>query len=328
MPGILKAIKGGNAHACRNLESYLNQDEKVKNDERIGINCDAETFNDDFRLERAKHLIDNSARAYVHYTLSYRETDGLSHQEILEQAKKLVEGIDKFKGHQVAIICHSDKNHPHCHIVVNAVHSETGRKLSLYKNDLREAKEILIGLDKEKGLGVEVKTHKGIRNQSMKAYKMAEKGEKGDKKVWKVAIKNAVIENIGKSVSKDDFIKRMEKQGFSVEWTEKKQNITITDSEGNKRRLSNIEKEYPEYEGKLNKESLEETFKLNEVKGHGAELQSLADKYQVDIKAIEKSLEVKEKKKEEVKEKTKVKEETEWTRKLTRDRKNDRGMGL
>lgn len=265
MPGILKAIKGGNAHACRNLESYLNQDEKVKNDERIGINCDAETFNDDFRLERAKHLIDNSARAYVHYTLSYRETDGLSHQEILEQAKKLVEGIDKFKGHQVAIICHSDKNHPHCHIVVNAVHSETGRKLSLYKNDLREAKEILIGLDKEKGLGVEVKTHKGIRNQSMKAYKMAEKGEKGDKKVWKVAIKNAVIENIGKSVSKDDFIKRMEKQGFSVEWTEKKQNITITDSEGNKRRLSNIEKEYPEYEGKLNKESLEQTFEYNSI---------------------------------------------------------------
>lgn len=113
-----------------------------------------------------------------------------------------------------------------------------------------------------------------------------------------------------------------------VKWEDNNKNITIIDSEGNKRRLSNIEKEYPEYEGKLSKESLLETFKLNEVKGHGAELQSLADKYQVDIKAIEKSLEVKEKKKEEVKEKTKVKEETEWTRKLTRDRKNDRGMGL
>ena len=113
-----------------------------------------------------------------------------------------------------------------------------------------------------------------------------------------------------------------------VKWEDNNKNITIIDSEGNKRRLSNIEKEYPEYEGKLSKESLLETFKLNEVKGHGAELQSLADKYQVDIKAIEKRLEVKEKKKEEVKEKTKVKEETEWTRKLTRDRKNDRGMGL
>lgn len=266
MPGILKAIGGGNSHACGSLENYLNQDKKVMNDERIGINCDAETFNADFRLERFKFDIDKSARAYLHYSLSYRETDGLSNKEILEQAKKLVEGIDKFKGHQIAIICHSDKeNHPHCHIVVNAVNSETGRKLAFDKEDLKRAKERLITLDKEKGLGVEVKTHKGYRNQSMKAYKMTEKGEKGDKKVWKVAIKNAVIENIGKSVSKDDFIKRMEKQGFSVEWTEKKQNITITDSEGNKRRLSNIEKEYPEYEGKLNKESLEQTFEYNSI---------------------------------------------------------------
>lgn len=266
MPGILKAIGGGNSHACGSLENYLNQDKKVMNDERIGINCDAETFNADFRLERFKFDIDKSARAYLHYSLSYRETDGLSNKEILEQAKKLVESIDKFKGHQIAIICHSDKeNHPHCHIVVNAVNSETGRKLAFDKEDLKRAKERLITLDKEKGLGVEVKTHKGYRNQSMKAYKMTEKGEKGDNRVWKVAIKNAVIENVGKSVSKDDFIKRMEKQGFSVEWAENKKNITITDSEGHKRRLSNIEKEYPEYEGKLNKESLEQTFEYNSI---------------------------------------------------------------
>ena len=34
---------------------------------------------------------------------------------------------------------------------------------------------------------------------------------------------------------------------------------------GTKRRLSNIEKEYPEYEGKLNKESLEQTFEYNSI---------------------------------------------------------------
>lgn len=265
MPGILKAIGGGNSHACANLEKYLNQKEKVLNDERIGINCEADSFDADFRIQRFKFDIEKRARAYLHYTLSYRNTDGLSHQEIMEQAKKLVEGIDKFKGHQVAILCHSDKDHPHCHIVVNAVNSETGRKLAFDSKDLKRAKERLITLDKEKGLGVEVKTHKGYRNQSMKAYKMTEKGEKGDKRVWKVAIKNAVIENVGKSVSKDDFIKRMEKQGFSVEWAENKKNITITDSEGHKRRLSNIEKEYPEYEGKLNKESLEQTFEYNSI---------------------------------------------------------------
>ena len=321
MPGILKAIGGGNSHACGSLENYLNQDKKVMNDERIGINCDAETFNADFRLERFKFDIDKSARAYLHYSLSYRETDGLSNKEILEQAKKLVEGIDKFKGHQIAIICHSDKeNHPHCHIVVNAVNSETGRKLAFDKEDLKRAKERLITLDKEKGLGVEVKTHKGYRNQSMKAYKMTEKGEKGDNRVWKVAIKNAVIENVGKSVSKDDFIKKMEKQGFSVEWTEKKQNITITDSEGNKRRLSNIEKEYPEYEGKLNKESLEQTFEYNSIVLESTENEEISDEL-ASLSKIEE--------KEAVKEETNLQEKDDeleidsaWAEKLQNDKED------
>ena len=320
MPGILKAIGGGNAHACANLEKYLNQKEKVLNDERIGINCEADSFDADFRIQRFKFDIEKRARAYLHYTLSYRETDGLSHQEIMEQAKKLVEGIDKFKGHQVAILCHSDKDHPHCHIVVNAVNSETGRKLAFDSKDLKRAKERLITLDKEKGLGVEVKTHKGYRNQSMKAYKMTEKGEKGDKKVWKVAIKNAVIENIGKSVSKDDFIKRMEKQGFSVEWTEKKQNITITDSEGNKRRLSNIEKEYPEYEGKLNKESLEETFKYNSIVLESTENEEISDEL-ASLSKIEE--------KEAVKEETNLQEKDDeleidsaWAEKLQNDKED------
>ncbi len=321
MAGILKAIKGGNSHACSNLEKYLTEKEKLIGDEAIGINCDPYTFNSDFVFDRAEFSVDKKARAYVHYSLSYRDSDGLSHKEILEQAKKLVEGIDKFKDHKVALICHSDRpHHPHVHIVVSAVNSETGRKLSLSKQDLAKAKEILIALDREKGLEPEVKTHKGIRNQSMKAYKMAEKGEKGDKKVWKVAIKNAVIENIGKSVNKDDFISKMEKQGFSVEWTEKKQNITITDSEGNKRRLSNIEKEYPEYEGKLNKESLEETFKYNSIVLESTENEEISDEL-ASLSKIEE--------KEAVKEETNLQEKDDeleidsaWAEKLQNDKED------
>lgn len=329
MAGIFKGIGGGNSHACANLEKYLTKLEKVNGNEVIGINCDPYTFDSDFIFDRAKYSIDKDARAYLHYSLSYRDTDGLTHEEILEQAKKLVEGTDKFKGHKVAIICHSDKpSHPHVHIVVNAVNTDTGRKLAFDKRDLAALKERLIALDREKGLEPEQKNRRGTRNQSMKGYKTLEKGELGDKKIWKVAIKNAVVENMDKAKSKEEFIQLMESKGYMVKWEEKNKNITIIDSEGNKRRLSNIEKEYPGLEGKLSKESLLETFKLNEIKEQGAGLQSLADKYQVDIKAIEKSLEVKEEKKEEIKEKAKFKEETEWTRKLTRDKRNDRGMGL
>lgn len=329
MAGIFKAIGGGNSHACANLEKYLTKLEKVNGNEVIGIDCDPYTFDSDFIFDRAKYSIDKDARAYLHYSLSYRDSDGLSHEEILEQARKLVEGTDKFKGHKVAIICHSDKpSHPHVHIVVNAVNTDTGRKLAFDKRDLAALKERLIALDREKGLEPEQKNRRGIRNQSMKGYKTLEKGELGDKNIWKVAIKNAVIENIDKAKSKEEFIKLMENKGYMVKWEDNNKNITIIDSEGNKRRLSNIEKEYPGLEGKLSKESLLETFKLNEIKEQRAGLQSLADKYQVDIKAIEKSLEVKEEKKEEIKEKAKFKEETEWTRKLTRNKRNDRGMGL
>lgn len=266
MPGIFKAIGGGNSHACKNLENYLNKHGKVLNDERIGINCDAETFDDDFRIERFKFDIEKKARAYLHYSLSYRSTDNLTHQEILEQAKKLVEQIEKFKGHQIAIICHSDKeNHPHVHIVINAVNSHTGKKLNFSPKDLAETKKKLIELDQEKGLGVEVKTRQGYRGQSMKSYKTTEKGENGDKSIWKVAIKNAVINSINKAVNKENFIEIMKKQGFSINWEENKKHITIIDKDGHKRRLSNIEKEYPEFEGKLNKLALEIKFGLNKV---------------------------------------------------------------
>ncbi|RHF62569.1 relaxase/mobilization nuclease domain-containing protein [Fusobacterium mortiferum] len=282
MGGILKAVGGGNSHACNSLEDYLNQEEKVQNDERIGINCDPESFNDDFRLERAKHLIDKDARAYLHYVVSYRDTDGLTNKEILEQAKKLVEGIEKFKGHQIAIICHSDReHHPHTHVVVNAVNSETGKKLAFNKKDLEKAKELLIELDKELGIEQELKIREGYRSQSMKSYKALEKGELGDKNIWKVAIKNAVLESMEKAKSKDEFIKSLELKGYSVEWSDNRKHIVVSDSEGNKRRLSNIEKEYPALEGKLTKEGLEKRFSLNAIKENGVSLEELKAQYKV-----------------------------------------------
>ena len=282
MGGILKAVGGGNSHACNSLEDYLNQEEKVQNDERIGINCDPESFNDDFRLERAKHLIDKDARAYLHYVVSYRDTDGLTNKEILEQAKKLVEGIEKFKGHQIAIICHSDReHHPHTHVVVNAVNSETGKKLAFNKKDLEKAKELLIELDKELGTEQELKIREGYRSQSMKSYKALEKGELGDKNIWKVAIKNAVLESMEKAKSKDEFIKSLELKGYSVEWSDNRKHIVVSDSEGNKRRLSNIEKEYPALEGKLTKEGLEKRFSLNAIKENGVSLEELKAQYKV-----------------------------------------------
>ncbi|MDY5306689.1 relaxase/mobilization nuclease domain-containing protein [Fusobacterium gastrosuis] len=282
MGGILKAVGGGNSHACNSLEDYLNQEEKVQNDERIGINCDPESFNDDFRLERAKHLIDKDARAYLHYVVSYRDTDGLTNKEILEQTKKLVEGIEKFKGHQIAIICHSDReHHPHTHVVVNAVNSETGKKLAFNKKDLEKAKELLIELDKELGIEQELKIREGYRSQSMKSYKALEKGELGDKNIWKVAIKNAVLESMEKAKSKDEFIKSLELKGYSVEWSDNRKHIVVSDSEGNKRRLSNIEKEYPALEGKLTKEGLEKRFSLNAIKENGVSLEELKVQYKV-----------------------------------------------
>ena len=289
MGGILKAIGGGNSHACNSLENYLNQEEKVQNDERIGINCDPESFNDDFRLERAKYLIDKDARAYLHYVVSYRDTDGLTNREILEQTKKLVEGIEKFKGHQIAIICHSDReHHPHVHVVVNAVNSETGKKLAFHKKDLEKAKELLVELDRELGIEQELKIREGYRSQSMKSYKTLEKGELGDKNIWKVAIKNAVLESVEKAKSKDEFIKSLELKGYSVDWVDNRKHIVVIDQEGNKRRLSNIKKEYPALEEKLTKEGLEKRFCLNAIKENEVYLEQLKAQYKVkSLKELE-----------------------------------------
>ncbi|WP_256870001.1 relaxase/mobilization nuclease domain-containing protein [Bacillus sp. CDB3] len=43
-----------------------------------------------------------------------------------------------FKGYEVAIYTHTDKDHIHNHLVINSVNFETGRKLQISKKDIYE----------------------------------------------------------------------------------------------------------------------------------------------------------------------------------------------
>lgn len=63
-----------------------------------------------------------------HVSLSWHPTEKPSRKEMIAAAETLLRRMG-WGEHQAAIFCHNDKPHPHLHIMLNAVHPETGRKL-------------------------------------------------------------------------------------------------------------------------------------------------------------------------------------------------------
>src|SRR5660397_120294 len=79
-------------------------------------------------------------RQYYHYVQSFAKTDNITHQKAHEIALEWAE--KNFKGHEVLITTHQDKDHVHTHFIVNSVSYEDGKKFHSSKKDLEHLKEV------------------------------------------------------------------------------------------------------------------------------------------------------------------------------------------
>ncbi|MGQ4672460.1 relaxase/mobilization nuclease domain-containing protein (plasmid) [Bacillus toyonensis] len=101
---------------------------------KSGKDCDVEFAQRQFKTTRDLFGQDKGRQAYmVIQSFKPGEITAESANEIgLEFAEKC------FKGYEVAVYTHTDKEHIHNHLVVNSVHFETGRKLQINKKDIYE----------------------------------------------------------------------------------------------------------------------------------------------------------------------------------------------
>lgn len=241
------------------LENYLKQEEKTEELLISGKDCDGNNFSSDFKA--IKDLYDkNEGRQHFHIVQSFIPGE-VTPQAAHEIGVKLAEKC--FKGHQVGIVTHIDKEHVHNHLVVNIVSFETGLKHQSGPKELKDLRETSDKLCLENNLTIieEKYSREGdIRSYNLSEYKSFENHFSGKEESWKLNIYNAIDKAKQTSKTKEEFISELNNFGVKTNWEDSRKYITFEDKEKNKIRDKNLEKTFST---ECNKDFLQRVFKLN-----------------------------------------------------------------
>ena len=239
---IIKVVKkSGKSHkAMRSVLKYVAEKSEMKE----GINCSsdyAEAHKQFIETKKFYHKIDG--RQYRHYIQSF-DPEEITQDKALEIG---VEWANKaFKGHEIYVVTHIDKDHIHNHFIVNTVNFETGYKLHETEKDLVKRKELNDEVSKRHGIKQEfVKKESGqILTYDIDKYQVIKKGAD----ITKLAENILIVTK--KSYSVNEFCQEMEKLGYYTEWSEHKKHITFTVNQNilngkkDKFRLENLRKTF------------------------------------------------------------------------------------
>ncbi|MBU4643046.1 relaxase/mobilization nuclease domain-containing protein, partial [Bacillus toyonensis] len=137
-----------------------------------------------------------------------------------------------FKGHEVAVYTHTDKEHIHNHLVVNSVHFETGRKLQVNKKDIYELQAYNDQIARNRGLSVLDNKEKARERYVRIDYELHNKG----KLSYREEIKNKVLDELPKAMDMNEFTRLLAQRNIEIyEFGKKEKKIgyKLMDKEGN-----------------------------------------------------------------------------------------------
>lgn len=230
----------------------------------FGINC-SDNHKQVFTqfMETKKFFEKEKGRQYRHYIQSFAPGE-IEKDKVLSLGIQWAEKV--FKGYEVFIVTHTDKEHLHNHIVINSVNYIDGKKFQERKNEFKEKMLINDEVCLENGINNIVKPREigEITTPDRKKYEIIKKGAD----ITRLA--ETVLEVCNSAQSKDNFISQMREKGYSVDWQDNKKHIVFTVGEDilqgkkDKFRLSNLNKTFniPLFD----KENLLEKFKENSKK--------------------------------------------------------------
>ncbi len=210
---------------------YVNKDEKTEEKLKSGINCEPETAFDEMQSTKAMWN-KQGGREYMHFVQSFKpgETTPEQAQAI---GKELAENNGAWKGFEVLVVTHKDREHIHNHFVVNSVSFEDGHKLQSSKKDLENLKQLSDRICEREHLSVidrsKPRERENVTAYKKDTYKILKDAELGATDSYVQNIAAAIIEIKSKATSQEEFIKGMNEQGYKVDWKEAHKNITFTD---------------------------------------------------------------------------------------------------
>lgn len=203
------------------LLKYAEKRAEVSN----SLDCDVDYIRNQFKATR--EIWGKNGGIQAHHVIQSFKPDEVDPQQANEIGLQLAGKLAK--GHEVAVYTHTDKDHIHNHIVINAVNYEDGRKFHAHGQEaIEHVRKISDELCKEHGLSIVEERSADVR------YTLAEQSllQKG-KSSWKDEIRTAIDSSKEQATSFEDFQERLKDQG--VQATLRGKNITYEHLESNKK---------------------------------------------------------------------------------------------
>lgn len=284
---IIKAISS--KAAIGQAIDYVTKEEKTEEKLVSGLNCDPDTAKEEMQITK-KVWGKTGGRTYKHFVQSFHKDELITLEQAHELAKEFANKCPQFKGFEVLIATHKDKEHIHTHFILNSVSYENGYKFRMHKSELQEMKDLSDQICSQKGFFIceKGKTFFGEEREETVAwskdkYNLLEKADKGKAKSYVYDIALAVMNSKGQAISREDFIRRMAEKGYKTTWEDSKKHITFENQEGKKVRASNLEKTF---RIPLGKEQLEHEFNQNIQRAEERKLDELYARHQLNSAAV------------------------------------------
>ena len=188
---------------------------------------------------------------YYHLLQSFHPDEKLTPETAHEIALRFAE--ENFKGYEVLVATHVDRNHIHSHFVINSVNAEDGYKYHPDNHEIQRLRESSDKLCLEYGLSVIESAPSKVNGMSVREYRSADKGQS-----WKLDLAMAIDEAMHYAVSREHFIQLMELEGYKVNWSDTRKYITYTCPNGMKCRDNKL------HEEKYLKEAMTNEFSIRQ----------------------------------------------------------------
>ncbi|CAK8584014.1 hypothetical protein BMEGG_06272 [Priestia megaterium] len=212
----LSTTKNANA-----LLKYAEKRAEVSN----SLDCDVDYVRNQFKATR--EIWGKRGGIQAHHVIQSFKPDEVDPQKANEIGLQLAEKMAK--GHEVAVYTHTDKDHIHNHIVINAVNYEDGRKFHAHGQEaIDHVRKISDELCKEHGLSIVEERSADVR-YTLAEQSLLQKGESS----WKDEIRTAIDSSKEQTTSFEEFQERLKEQG--VQATLRGKNITYEHLELNKK---------------------------------------------------------------------------------------------
>lgn len=144
-------------------------------------------------------------RKYYHFKLSCARSDNVTAKQAHLYAEEVAQKL--FESCECVIATHTDTQTVHSHIIVNAVHPITGKKLQFSQKDYVAMKDEVNRIGKEHGFTATEFRKRGKNSRTAPERKIMLNGGTS----WKEELREVIVEAIKNSTTPDKFKEYLEK---------------------------------------------------------------------------------------------------------------------